>query len=232
MGSDSPWPRREHGELHKLSDNLWLVEGPVPGMLYRRQMVVARDEHGQLLLHSVIALDCAGMSALEALGAPTWLVVPNGYHRLDAPAYAQRYPQLRVVTPRGSVERVQAVVGVSMTYDEFPGGSTLQLEPAPWPNAPEGILRVRSPDGVTLVFNDLLWTPPEAGWSAPLYRLLRQKPQVPFVARRMFASDRAPLKTWLETLAQTQGLVRVIPGHGPPITRDAPAALSRVAAAL
>lgn len=209
-----------------------MVEGPVPNMLYTRQMVVARDEQRRLLVHSAIALEPAGMTALEALGTFTWLVVPNGYHRLDAAAYLRRYPQLRVVAPSGSVQRVQAVVPVHMTYDQVQAGPLLRLEPAPWPNAAEGVLHVQSRDGVSLVFNDLLWTPPERGWTAPIYRWLRQRPQVPWLSRRTFAPDTAALKAWLRRLAQTPDLVRIIPGHGAPITHDPQRVLSDVAEAL
>jgi hypothetical protein len=234
--AQSSWPRREHGELRQLSDNLWIVEGPVPGTLYRRQMIVARDQRRRLLLHSVIALDTPRMAALDALGVPTWLFVPNGYHRLDAPAYKQRYPQLQVVTPAGSLRRVHKVVAVDSTYAQFESQvestEALQVEQAPWPDAAEGVVRVHSADGVSLVFNDLLWTPPEHGWSARMNRWLGQGPQVPWLARRMFARQPALLRAWLERLAHTPELVRVIPGHGAPITHAASAVLLRVAQAV
>lgn len=223
------WPQRRHGELRQLSDNLWLVQGPVPGMFYRRQMVVARDEQRRLLLHSVIAMDAPRMAALEALGTPTWMFVPNGYHRLDAPAYKARYPQLRVVAPTGSLARVRKVVEVDVTYAEFESTALLHAEQAPWEAAAEGCVRVHSPDGVTLVFNDLLWTPPEHGWSARVNRWLGQRPQVPWLARRMYAPDALRLSAWLERLAQTPKLVRVIPGHGAPILQDAAQTLSQCA---
>ena len=223
------WPQRRHGELRQLADNLWIVEGPVPGLLYRRQMVVARDEQRRLLLHSVIAMDAQRMAALEALGTPTWMLVPNGHHRLDAPAFKERYPQLRVVAPRGSVARVQKVVDVDSTYAELESTPVWHAEEAPWDNAAEGCVRVHSTDGVTLIFNDLLWTPPEHGWAAHVNRWLGQGPQVPWLARRMYASDAARLGEWLDGLARTPRLVRIIPGHGAPIMKDAAEMLSRIA---
>ena len=223
------WPQRRHGELRQLSDNLWIVEGPVPGLFYRRQMVVARDEQRRLLLHSVIAMDAQRMAALEALGTPTWMFVPNGYHRLDAPAYKARYPELRVVAPSGSIARVRRAVAVDSTYAEFESNAVLQAEEAPWASAAEGCVRVRSQDGVTLVFNDLLWTPPAQGWPARVNRWLGQGPQVPWVARRMYVPDAARLSAWLAGLARTPGLMRVIPGHGAPILQDASEILLRVA---
>lgn len=226
------WPQRRHGELRQLADNLWIVAGPVPGMLYTRQMVVARDEQRRLLLHSVIAMDAPRMAALETLGTPTWLFVPNGYHRLDAPAYKQRYPQLRVVAPTGSLARVRKAVEVDSSYAQFESTPVLHAEEAPWDAAAEGCVRVRSHDGVTLVLNDLLWTPPEHGWSARVHRWLGQKPQVPWLARRMHAPDAARLRAWLVGLATTPDLVRLIPGHGAPITQNASATLLDVARKL
>ena len=46
-------------------------------------------------------------------------------------AYKQRYPTMRVVTPKGAVQRVSEVVAVDVTYDDFPAGarSDLKLRP-------------------------------------------------------------------------------------------------------
>ena len=226
------WPRRHHGKVQRLSENLWLVRGPVPGMLIQRQMVIARDESGRLLLHSALALNPFGMAELEAFGTPTWLVVPNGYHRLDAPAYKKRYPGITVVAPRGSVDRVSEAVTVDLTYDEFPASAAIKLESAPWLGAQEGVVHVRSSDGATLVFNDLLWTLPHGSWSRAFYRCLRQGPQVPFLAKRMFVSDARALRAWLLRLARTEQLIRLVPGHGAPIHSKASDVLLRVAASV
>ena len=139
---------------------------------------------------------------------------------------------MHVVTPKGAVRRVSELVPVDATYDEFPAGSTLRLESVPWQNAQEGVLHVRSADGATLVFNDLLWTPPARGWTSLLPRLLRQQPQVPWLACRMFAAQPRALQAWLVALAHTPNLLRVVPGHGPPITAEAQQTLQRVAAQL
>jgi len=223
------WPRRPHGALQQLADNLWLVDGPMPLSWIRRTMTVARDEHGRLLLHSAIAMDAPRMAALEALGTPTWLVVPNGYHRLDAPAYKRRYSSIQVIAPVGAAARVRQVVAVDADYMQDLGSTVLRLEHAPWQAAAEGVMHVRSSDGVTLVFNDLVWTPPVHGWAARVHRALGQKPQVPVVSRLMHAPRGPALREWLSRLAHTPDLTRVIPGHGAPIVRDARQVLLRIA---
>ncbi|HET6581795.1 MAG TPA: hypothetical protein VFG69_00085, partial [Nannocystaceae bacterium] len=98
---DDEWRVLEHGPIERLADNLWRVRGALPGMSLRRTMTIVRRRSGNLLIHSAIALNETAMRELEALGPPTELVVPNRGHRLDAPAYKKRYPNLRVYTPRG-----------------------------------------------------------------------------------------------------------------------------------
>lgn len=117
-------------------------------------MIVVRDDQQRLLLHSAIALDPQRLSELEALGRLTWLVVPNGHHRLDAPAYKARYPSLTVVCPRGAAQRVERVVAVDRTYEDFPPNAVIRVHLPPWPAAREGVFEVRDDAGTTLVFND------------------------------------------------------------------------------
>jgi hypothetical protein len=92
--------------------------------------------------------------------------------------------------------------------------------------------RGRSDDGTTLVFNDLLWTPPHHGPLAVVYRWLRQGPEVPWLAMRLFVSDAAALRAWLLKLAQIDGLTRLVPGHGALISRNASEVLRQVATGI
>src|SRR5689334_19384503 len=96
------WTVLEHGPLEQLADNLWRVQGAVPGMSLRRNMTVVRRRDGSLLLHSPIALDEPRRTELERLGKIAVIVVPNAGHRLDAPAYKARYPEVTVFCPRGA----------------------------------------------------------------------------------------------------------------------------------
>src|SRR5450432_1107007 len=114
------WKVLAHGPFHKLSDNLLWVRGSLPGMSLKRVMVVVRLHDGRLVIHNGIALDDAARARLEAFGTPAFLIVPNGGHRLDAPAYKQRYAALQVFTPKGSRERVQQVIAIDGTYEDFP----------------------------------------------------------------------------------------------------------------
>ena len=101
--------------LERLADNLRWVWGSLPGMSLKRTMTVVRLGDGRLVLHNAIALDDKTMAELEAFGTPAFLIVPNGGHRLDAPAYKARYPQLRVFGPRGSRKRIEEVIALDAT---------------------------------------------------------------------------------------------------------------------
>src|SRR5205085_669793 len=106
------WTVLPHGRIEKLAENLWRVEGGVPKLPLRRVLVVARLGDGRLLFHNAVALEEAAMREIEAWGTPAFLVVPNGWHRLDANVYKQRYPELRVLCPRGARLRVSRAVPV------------------------------------------------------------------------------------------------------------------------
>ena len=201
-------------------------------MFIKRQMVVVRDGAGRVLLHSAIALDERRMSQLEALGGLTWLVVPNGHHRLDAAAYRARFPSVVVIAPSGAVPRVREVVCVDLTYDQFPEHETLRFHTPPWATAKEGVLEIRDDRRTVLVFNDLLFNPVGSGSAEWVYRLLGLGPHVPWLAKRMFVRDKARLRAWLQQLAEFERLDVVVPGHGDPITVDAGATLRAVAAGL
>ncbi|HKO91855.1 MAG TPA: hypothetical protein VJU61_11910, partial [Polyangiaceae bacterium] len=150
------WHVADHGPLEPLSERLWRVEGALPGMSLKRVMTVAEREGGGLVIHSAIALRPAEQAALEALGKPEVLLVPNGMHRLDAPAYKERYPALRVLTTKGNLKKVAEVVPVDGVYEDFPVDRAVQLRTLPGTGQREGMMLVHSQDGVSVVLNDVV----------------------------------------------------------------------------
>src|SRR5262245_35726791 len=120
-GPARPWTVSAHGPLRALSPRLHVVSGPIPGisMPLARTMAVVRRADGTLLVHSAIACDDATMGAVEALGEPHTLVVPNAWHKLDAPAWKARYPKVRVVCPRAATKTVAAHVAVDGALEDL-----------------------------------------------------------------------------------------------------------------
>jgi hypothetical protein len=229
------WTVLGHKPIDQLAGNLWSVLGDVPSMSLKRVMVVARMQDGRLLIHNAIALEEEAMKELEAWGTPAFIVVPNGWHRLDCAAYKNRYPGARIVCPAGARKKVEQVVPVDLTYDQFEGDETVRLEHVPGMKDAEGVLTIRSGDGVTLVFNDLVFNlPHQSGMTGLIFRILGSTggPRVTGLMRRLVVKDRKAVREHLLGLAEIPDLIRIIPGHGFRIEQDAAATLRRIAGAL
>jgi hypothetical protein len=220
--SERDWPVLPHGPLERVADNLWQVHGKVPSFPLQRVMAVARLRDGRLVVHGAMALDDAGMKAIEALGEPAVLLVPSGYHRIDAPRYARRYPAMRVLCPAGAKGRVESVVRVDGTYDAFVGDgdghghATVTLEHIDGIADREGVVRIASSDGTTLVFNDILFNMPHAPGLGGLFtRAIGSSggPRVSRTARVALMKDARALARRFVALASTPDLVRVMVAH-------------------
>lgn len=234
------WKVLPHDPPAQIADNLWQVEGDLPDMPLRRRMVVARLQSGDLVIHNAVALDDAGMAWLEGLGRPAVLVVPNGWHRLDAARFAARYPGVRVVCPPGARKRVEKVVPVSATYADAsrpdPDDDTVTFAVLDGMKGAEGVMRVLSADGVTLVLNDAVFNLPHGkGFFWFVYgRLLGNAggPKVTTLTRWFLVKDKRAFRAHLERLADTPDLRRIVVAHGDIVDGDAAGVLRRVAAAL
>jgi hypothetical protein len=229
------WPVLPHGPLEQVSDNLWRVEGSLGAMPLRRVMVVARTRDGRLVVHGAMALDAAGMHALEALGEPAAMLVPSGYHRMDAPRYARRYPAMRVYCPSGARARVARVVRVDGAYEDFAADATVRPDHVDGIGDAEGVVRVASGDGATLVFNDILFNMPHApGVGGFFTRVIGSSggPRVSRTGRFFLLRDARALARRFIALAATPGLVRVMVAHHETIDREPAEALRRVAMTL
>jgi len=224
------WRVLEHGPLERLEDNLWRVEGALPNMALRRVMTVVRMADGRLVIHSAIALPDELMAQIEAWGRPSYLLVPNAYHRLDAPAYKARYPEIVVVCPRTARKAVEKVVPVDMTYEQFVGDDTVTLSTFAGTGGREGALVVRHGERASLVLNDLVFNMPHVpGFVGFMLKHVTKSsggPQISRIARMTIVKDRATLARELEALADTQGLCRIVVSHHETIG-DAPADVLR-----
>jgi hypothetical protein len=211
------WKVLPHGPIEKLADNLWWVQGSLPGMSLKRTMTIVRLTDGRLLIHNAIALDDAGMREIENWGTPAFLVVPNGGHRLDAPAFKKRYPSILVVAPKGSRARIEAVVPVDLTYDRFPANETVHFEALHGVQDAEGAMLVRSSDGVTVVLNDSVFNMDRKrdplGFLFTTLAGSAPGPRVSRLAKLLYVKDKPALRSDLERLAGTPGLQRLVVAH-------------------
>lgn len=230
------WRVLRHGPIDRLESNLWSVTGTLPGMSLKRVMTLVRLGDGSVVIHSAVALDDGAMAEIEAWGKPAVLLVPNAYHRLDAPAYLSRYPDLKVYCPRGSRAKVEEVIRVDGDCDDFVGDASITLEHLDGVRKVEGVMAVRSDSGSTLVFNDAVFNMPHGrGVPGFIFHHITGStggPRVTRLYRMMAVKDKAALRAHLERLAETPDLKRIVVSHHIAITDEPAEVLRRVAAAL
>jgi hypothetical protein len=214
--TSSEWKVLPHGPLERLSENLLWVSGSLPGMSLKRTMTVARLDDGRLIVHSAIALDESSMKELEAFGRPTFLVVPNGYHRLDAPAYLARYPNMAIYAPKGSRRKIEEVVPVTASLDAFPPSDSVRFEDVPGVPA-EAALWVRSTDGLSLVLTDVVFNMDRKrdlpGFLFTSILGSAPGPRISRLAKLVLVRDRRALRAGLEQWAALPNLKRLIVAH-------------------
>jgi hypothetical protein len=223
------WTVLPHRPIEKLTDNLWRVSGKLGNI--QRQMVLARMRDGRIVVNNAIALDDAEMRELEAWGEPSLLIIPNGYHRQDARIWKQRYPKATVVAPPRGRKRIEKIVHVDLATTEAPSDDTVRIVPMDG-CASDTLLEIRSGDAVTLVFCDAIMNVPKQGGFMGFLLAPTGQVSTPRLQRWLGMQDKRAFAAQLEQLAAAPGLQRLLFGHGPPVTEDAPGELRRVAAQL
>lgn len=224
-----------HGDLVELSEGLWEVTGSLQRQPLPRNMVVWRMPDGGLLLHSVVALDDAGMAALEALGTPTVMVVPSGMHRLDAAVYKERYPDLEVLCPAAARQAVHKVVAVDGAAEER--ATDLGFSTIHGTGMKPDELCFELPlaaGGVAHVYCDALFNLDHLpGFGGFLTRLLGSTGffGTTWIGRRL-SGDLRGWKAWLEAQSRRDDVAVICVAHGKPITQDCNQRYAQAAARL
>jgi len=211
------WHVLAHGSIERLAENAWWVQGDLPNMSLKRVMTIARMDDGRLVIHSAIALEEPLMREILEWGTPAYLLVPNAYHRLDAPAWKRRFPELTVLTTRGSRAKVAEVVQVDGTYEDFPQRDDVRLSTLPGVDDREGCMIVRSRDGLSVVLNDVVFNMDRKrdvlGFLFTTVLGSAPGPRISRLAKLALVKDRAALKHQLSTLAELPDLQRLIVSH-------------------
>jgi hypothetical protein len=231
------WTVLPHGKLTQVDEGLLTVVGELkmPLAEFPRRMTVIRLEDGRLVIFSAIALDEPEMQQLEAYGEPAFLIVPNDLHRIDAKVWKDRYPELIVVAPPGSREKVSQVVSVDADSVDFKDSAVRYLNVLGTEGS-EAALIVRRRAGTTLIVNDLIWNLPDqpglGGWLFHAMGLSGARPLIPFVVKLHSIRDRAAVRHQLQEWSRLNGLHRIIVSHGDIIGSEAPIVLRELANGL
>lgn len=228
-----PWTVLDNDPIERLSDNVWSVEGPLPGMSLKRRMTLIKRADGRIVVHNAIALSEEQMAELERWGEPAEMIVPNAWHRLDANAWTQRYKKIRVYCAKQAVNRVSEQVRVHGNWAEFATDANVRVLPLDGADSSgEATFIVTDSSGTTLVFNDVFFNHPHvSGGAGTVMKLLGSTggPRVTTVAKWLMLSDRSQFAATLVTLANLPHLKTLIPGHGKPVLTDAAKVLAEAA---
>jgi hypothetical protein len=227
------WTVLPHGKLTRINERVLTVIGKLkmPLMELPRRMTVVRLQSGDLVIFSAIAMQEPDMAELEAFGKPAFLIVPSVMHRLDAPAYARRYPGITVVAPRAGTEKIGEVVAVNTSAPDF-GDPTVRYVDV----AADSALEVDSDDGLTVIVNDLIGDIHDerglGGWLLRIMGFAGDEPHVPAPVKLMLGKYKSDVAQQFRRWAEHPDLRRIIVSHGEPIEARPANALRELAASL
>lgn len=234
---NTEWTVGPHGDLEQIDDGILSVAGEIVMPLGRfpRRMTVVRLADGSTAIWSAIALSEDQMTRLEAFGAPRFLIVPNAGHRTDAHIFEDRYPDITVVTPKGSRALVEEAAGVDAT-DDVLDDPDVSFVTVAGTGEMEAALIVRRKGGTTLITNDIIGhvTHPHglgANIMARLFDYGVHEPAIPRTIKR-FITDEHALAQQMREWADLPNLVRIIVSHVDPITEAPREVLLRLAGEL
>ena len=188
-------------------------------------MVLWRGTGGVLVVHSAIALQEAGMEALAAIGEPTHMIVPNGFHRMDCGVWKDRFPKLRVLAPAAARKRVEERVAVDATAEDGLAETGTAFHTPIGTKPGELLYEITTPQGRALVAADLLFnlSRDPGGFSGFILRHVTAS-LGPLGTSRVFKllvqTDREAYRGWWARLAESPDLKALLVAHGDVVTGD------------
>jgi hypothetical protein len=230
------WEVLPHGKLSQIDDNILTVTGEIHvPMILPRRMTVVRLNDSRLVVFSAIALDDDKMAWLESYGRPAFLIVPSDKHRLDAKIWKDRYPALQVVAPEGARAKIEQTVPVDTVAPAF-DDPNVQFVTVPGMRGREAALLVRTPNGATLVLNDLVGNIRNesgvGGWLLRMAGFAGKEAQIPRVVKMALIKDPNALRAQLLQWAEIESLKRILVSHGAPIEENPHGTLRELARSL
>lgn len=220
-----------------VAEGVWRVRGNLSYPLHRN-MIILRLATGELVLHSVVAMEESGLLALEALGRPAYAIVPSILHVMDAPFYKQRYPAMKQLAPAAAMDAIGRTVALDGSVEDVLPPLGVKLHAAPGTKMVEFVYAFPMPGGGrALVANDVFGSAHAADDTRLLGRLIvshiavpGHRLGIPRIYRWRFITDIAAVRKFAGDLAMIPDLRLITVSHGDPVT-DAPAEALRSVAA-
>jgi len=230
-----PWIVTSHDPLEKLEDNLWAVQGDVPGIPFKRRMFIIKRSDGTLMFFGMaIPLEEGLLAEVTAWGRPAILVVTHDQHMIDARPFAERLG-LKIYGPKPCEAKMRARADIAGMLEDVPPDPNVLVMPVAGVKNGEPAVIVKSDGGrrVSLLVSDVLQNnSKESLGLLPRIMGFGGGPKVVPVFRMMFLKDKGALKRQLAEWAALPGLSRLVPCHGDGVTSGAAAALKAAAAAI
>lgn len=225
-----------YGPAEAVAEGVWVIRGNLPYPLHRN-MVILRLATGELVLHSVVAMEDAGMRALEALGTPAYAIVPSVLHVMDAPFYKARYPAMKQLAPAAAMAEIGRTVALDGAVEDVLPPLGFGLHRVPGSKIDEFVYEAPlSGGGRALVANDVFGSDHAADDSRLLGRLVVEhiavpghRLGIPRIYHFRFVTDVAAVRAFAGDLARVPDLRLITVSHGDPVT-EAPAAALRAIA--
>ncbi|HTV22571.1 MAG TPA: DUF4336 domain-containing protein [Polyangiaceae bacterium] len=202
-----------------VADRIWSLERPVwfSGARLLARTTVVRLDDGGLLLHTPAPPSEALAEQLRVLGAVRWLVVPNCWHHLGAPAAAARYPEAKVVSPQSALAHNAALKLDLNIHEPAFGEQVPEFEALPLEGVPfldETVLYHR-PTQTLLGADIVCWAGARDHWTWRCGARLTgcyERVRVPPDARKKIADEAAAARSLHAMLERPAR--RLIIGHG------------------
>ena len=222
-----PWIVTRHDPIQKLDDNLWTVDGDVPGLPIKRRMAIIKRADGDLMFFNAVPLEDKALEEVRSWGRPAQLVVPHHQHMIDGHAFREKLG-LKLYGSAECAEDIKKRSELAGTLDAIPADDHVKVHVTQGNKLGEPVIEVRSGGGerVSLLFGDLIQNNSSASLSLP-FRMLGfgGGPKVTPVFKLMFVKDKARMKEQIASWSELKNLTRLMPSHGSMVSEGAAAAL-------
>jgi len=229
------WIVTTHGPIEKVEDNLWTVEGDVPGVPIRRRMFIIKRSDGTLLFFGcAVPLEDDLLAEIAAWGRPSILVVTHDQHMIDARPFAEKL-KLSVYGPKECEAKLRRRADIAGFLADVPKDAAVEIVPVAGARTGEPAAIVRSAGGqrVTLLFSDAVQNnSKESIGFFPRICGFAGGPKVVPLFKMLFTKDKAALKRQVSEWSDTPGLARVMFCHGDAVSDGAASALKAAAAGI
>jgi len=230
-----PWIVTRHDPIEKVEDNLWTIQGDVPGVPIKRRMFIIKRSDGSLLFFGcAIPLEDDLLAEISAWGRPAILVVTHNQHMIDARPFAEKL-KLSVYGPKECEGKIRQRADITGFLADIPKDAAVDILPVAGAKTGEPVAIVRSAGGqrVTLLFSDAVQNNSKASIGfIPRICGFAGGPKVVPLFKMLFTQDKAALKRQVAEWSELPGLARLMFCHGDTVTDGAAAGLEAAAAGI